>query len=227
MMKKIKFVLLFELLFLSSCIQAQNSQCNDSETNKSLSSENIEKGITFPKNGYKVRWLRFNRGSSVAEYICRIKKFKDSDSIYYMEYVYPELRPYCKTFCFIDSRGAKVISEAMNNLNKKDRIKWIQGYLDYTNVKEINHFHRYNKTWTYFKPRVDERDYSMNFTLASAIYAYKKDREKDSKWRNLTPTQWMLLFQTTKSILPMIGGDGTDNNDWLDGAWFHDHKQKM
>lgn len=161
----------------------------------------------FPKKGYKVKWIeRTNYGFD--NYSCAIKQFKDCDSIFYMVYTTPGMPPYSIRFSFLNADAAIQLVDILQSLRKTERIKWINGYLAYTNANQTGRNSRYNDYWTYFKPRASERSVTTNFTLANAIYAYQRDRDKDARWRNITPEQWLGLFQTAKVVLPLIGGEG-------------------
>ena len=47
----------------------------------------------FSKKGYKVKWVR-RTPHGFESYTCTIRKFEDSDTIYYMTYSPPDLQPY-------------------------------------------------------------------------------------------------------------------------------------
>ena len=88
---------------------------------------------SFPKKGYKVKWIK-RTPNGFESYVCTIRKFEDSDTIYYMTYSPTDLQPYCVCFSLIHQKGAEMIADAMEHLNKSERIKWIKGYLRYTNT---------------------------------------------------------------------------------------------
>ena len=54
----------------------------------------------FSKKGYKVKWIR-RTPHGFESYACTIRKFEDSDTIYYMTYTPPDLQPYCVCFSLI------------------------------------------------------------------------------------------------------------------------------
>lgn len=161
----------------------------------------------FPKKGYKVKW-RENIKQSFGEFSCSINKFEESDSIYYMIYSNPKIRPFCMQFCFLSIQEARIIHTMMQQQNKEGQKRFIRHLIEYTKGNELDHIIRYNRYWTYFKPRVNERWMTKNFSLGVAIYAYNRDRERDRKLAEITPEQWMALFNAAKVILPMIGEDG-------------------
>jgi len=168
----------------------------------------------FPKQGYKVKWMkRTPRGFE--SYACTIRKFEDCDTIYYMTYSPPDLLPHCVCFSLIHQKGAEMIADAMEHLNRSERIKWIKGYLRYTHVGQVDHINRYNDYWTYFKPQVRERALAKDFSLSAAIYAYNKDRVKDVRLADTTPEQWLLLYQAAKVVLPLMGA-GEDTKTLYD-----------
>ena len=180
----------------------------------------------FPKKGYKVKWIK-RTPHGFESYACTIRRFEDSDTIYYMTYsppdltIYymtyspPDLQPYCVCFSLIHQKGAEMIADAMEHLNKSDRIKWIKGYLRYTHACQVDPVIRYNDHWTYFKPKIQERSLAKNFSLSSAIYAYNKDRAKDARWADTTPEQWLQLYQAAKVVLPLMGA-GEDTKTLYD-----------
>ena len=158
---------------------------------------------TFPKKGYKVKWIK-RTPNGIDSYSCTIKRFEDSDTIYYMTYSPPDLQPYCVCFSLIHQKGAEMIADAMEHRNKSDRIKWIKGYLRYTHASQVDPVNRYNDYWTYFKPKIRERTLAKNFSLSAAIYAYNRDRAKDARWADTTPEQWLQLYQAAKGGLPQM-----------------------
>ena len=177
----------------------------------------------FPKKGYKVKWIK-RTPNGFESYACTIRKFEDSDTIYYMTYsppdlhmTYspPDLQPYCVCFSLIHQKGAEMIADAMEHRNKSDRIKWIKGYLRYTHAFQVDPVNRYNDHWTYFKPKIQERSLAKNFSLSAAIYAYNRDRAKDARWADTTPEQWLQLYQAAKVVLPLMGA-GEDTKTLYD-----------
>ena len=108
-----------------------------------------------------------------------------------------------------------MIADAMEHLNKSDRIKWIKGYLRYTHACQVDPVIRYNDHWTYFKPKIQERSLAKNFSLSAAIYAYNRDRAKDARWADTTPEQWLQLYQAAKVVLPLMGA-GEDTKTLYD-----------
>ena len=140
---------------------------------------------------------------------------KKGYTIYYMTYSPPDLQPYCVCFSLIHQKGAEMIADAMEHLNKSDRIKWIKSYLRYTQASQVDPINRYNDYWTYFKPKIQERALAKNFSLSSAIYAYSRDRAKDAKWADTTPEQWLQLYQAAKVVLPLMGA-GEDTKTLYD-----------
>ena len=62
----------------------------------------------FPKKGYKVKWTK-RTPHGFESYTCTIRKFEDSDTIYYMTYSPPDLQPYCVCFSLIHQKGAEMI----------------------------------------------------------------------------------------------------------------------
>jgi len=168
----------------------------------------------FPKKGYKVKWIR-RTPHGFETYACTIRKFEDSDTIYYMTYSPPDLQPYCVCFSLIHQKGAEMIADAMEHRNKSDRIKWIKGYLRYTHASQVDPVNKYNDYWTYFKPKIRERTLAKNFSLSAAIYAYNRDRVKDARWADTTPEQWLQLYQAAKVVLPLMGA-GEDTKTLYD-----------
>ena len=168
----------------------------------------------FPKKGYKVKWIK-RTPHGFESYTCTIRKFEDSDTIYYMTYSPPDLQPYCVCFSLIHQKGAEMIADAMKHRNKSDRIKWIKGYLRYTHACQVDPVNRYNDYWTYFKPKIRERTLTKNFSLSAALYAYNRDRAKDARWADTTPEQWLQLYQAAKVILPLMGA-GEDTKTLYD-----------
>ena len=168
----------------------------------------------FPQKGYKVKWTK-RTPHGFESYACTIRKFEDSDTIYYMTYCPPDLQPYCVCFSLIHQKGAEMIADAMEHLNKSNRIKWIKGYLRYTHACQVDPVIRYNDHWTYFKPKIQERSLAKNFSLSAAIYAYNRDRAKDARWADTTPEQWLQLYQAAKVILPLMGA-GEDTKTLYD-----------
>ena len=59
----------------------------------------------FPPKGYKVKWTK-RTPHGFESYACTIRKFEDSDTIYYMTYSPPDLQPYCVCFSLIHQKGA-------------------------------------------------------------------------------------------------------------------------
>ena len=117
----------------------------------------------FPKKGYKVKWIK-RTPHGFESYACTIRRFEESDTIYYMTYTPPDLQPYCVCFSLIHQKGAEMIADAMEHRNKSDRIKWIKGYLRYTHACQVDPVIRYNDHWTYFKPKIQERSLAKNFS---------------------------------------------------------------
>ena len=72
----------------------------------------------FPKKGYKVKWIK-RTPNGFESYTCTIRKFEDSDTIYYMTYSPPDLQPNCVCFSLIHQKGAEMIADAMEHLNKR------------------------------------------------------------------------------------------------------------
>ena len=142
----------------------------------------------FPKKGYKVKWIK-RTPHGFESYACTIRK--------------------------IHQKGAEMIADAMEHLNKSERIKWIKGYLRYTHACQVDPINRYNDYWTYFKPKIRERTLAKNFSLSTAIYAYNRDRAKDARWADTTPEQWLQLYQAAKVILPLMGA-GEDTKTLYD-----------
>ena len=118
----------------------------------------------FPKKGYKVKWIK-RTPHGFESYACTIRKFEDSDTIYYMTYTPPDLQPDCVCFSLIHQKGAEMIADAMEHLNKSERIKWIKGYLRYTHACQVDPINRYNDYWTYFKPKIRERTLGKTTTI--------------------------------------------------------------
>jgi hypothetical protein len=118
MMMKMKKLMLLLMLMMAMPSTAQN-------TNN-----------PFSKRGYKVKWIK-RTPNGFETYACTIRKFEDSDTIYYMTYSPPDLQPYCVCFSLIHQKGAEMIADAMEHLNKSERIKWIKGYLRYTHAKQV------------------------------------------------------------------------------------------
>lgn len=190
----IKKLFLFLLLTLALPMAAQNT--------------------SFPKKGYNIKWIK-RTASGFQNYSCTIKKFKDSDSIYYISYVTPDLQPYCICFSFLHQKGAEMIADALESRNRQEKIRWIKAYLNYTQVYDVDHITRYNEYWTYFKPKINERDLVKHFNLSSAIYAYNRDRDRDARWANITPDQWLQLYEAAKVVLPLMGA-GADGRTLYD-----------
>jgi len=186
-----KKILLFLLLFVTLTVAAQ---------------KNAEE-ITFPKKGYHIGWFD-NTAIGRKGFSCDIKRLKGTDSLCYITFNMPEMKPYNICFGIIGPQGAKIITQVMDSLDKKGRIAWIKKFLECSNAYEINEFNRYNSYWTYFKPRAHEREYAKHWNIRSVIYAYKKDREKDARWASVTPDQWLSFFGAVKEVLPLMGGDG-------------------
>lgn len=159
------------------------------------------------KKGYKVDWI-IKTDIGFERYVCTVRQFDDNDSICYMVYSMPQDPPYCIRFCFLPRKTAEQLVDILKEQGKFERKRWMKGYLAYTNAADIDQANRYNEYWTYFKPTVQERRLSKNFTLAAAIYAYNKDRDKHARWRNITPEQWLGLFEAAKVVLPLMGGEG-------------------
>lgn len=187
-----RFLILLVFVGITSAIIAQSSDSF---------------AFQFPKKGYKVKW-RENIKNSFGDFSCHINKFEDSDSLYYIIYSNPKIRPYCMQFCFLSIQEARVIHTLMQQQNKEGQKRFIRHLLNLSKANELDHITRYNHYWTYFKPRVNERWMTKNFSLGVAIYAYNRDREKDRRLAEITPEQWMALFNAAKVVLPMIGESG-------------------
>lgn len=106
----------------------------------------------FPKKGYNIKWIkRTNYGFD--NYSCKIKKFEDSDTLYYISYVTPEMPPYSICFGFIGQSSANKIAEILEGKKRKERIKWIKEYLAYTRVYDVGQTGTYNDYWSFSGPR--------------------------------------------------------------------------
>ena len=162
---------------------------------------------SFPKKGYNIKWIkRTNYGFD--NYSCSIKKFEDSDTLYYISYVTPGMPPYSICFCFISQNSANIISSILEGKNRTEKIKWIKEYLGHTGVYEVSQTVTYNDCWTFFKPKATERSITKHFNLASAIYAFHRDRDRDARWASITPEQWIALYSAAKVVLPLVGPSG-------------------
>ena len=159
------------------------------------------------KKGYKVEWVK-NAQIGFERYTCYIKQFSDNDSLCYITYTAPQDPPYCLRFSFMPKTTAEELINILDGKGKFERKKWMRGYINYTHAADINAANRYNEYWTFFRPTAQERHLVKDFTLAAAIYAYHKDRDKHERWRNITPEQWLALFETAKVVLPLMGGEG-------------------
>ena len=91
---------------------------------------------------------------------------------------------------------------------RKERIKWIKEYLAYTRVYDVGQTGTYNDYWTFFRPKATERGITTHFNLASALYAFHRDRDRDKRWANITPEQWYALYSASKVVLPLVGPSG-------------------
>lgn len=186
-----KKILVFLLLFVTLTVTAQDNASD----------------YTFPKKGYHIGWFE-NTGYGRKAFSCNIKRLKGTDSLCYITYNMPDMKPYHICFGIIYPEAARLLGQTMECLDKNGRIEWIKEFLEITNAYDIDEFNRYNDFWTYFKPRAHERKYSKHWDIYSVIYAYKKDREKDARWASVTPDQWLDFIGIAKEVLPLIGGEG-------------------
>lgn len=162
---------------------------------------------SFPKKGYNIKWIK-RTSYGFDNYSCVIKKFEDSDTLYYISYIRPKMPPYSICFSFIGQSTAEKIAETLERKNRTERIKWIKEYLGYAGAYELDQIVTYNDYWTFFRPKATERGITNHFNLAAAIYAFHRDRDRDKRWENITPEQWLALFSTAKIILPLVGPSG-------------------
>ncbi len=166
--------------------------------------------IQFPSKGYTIRWPN----SDLSINTVTIKKFKESDSLYYVKFVSDNMTPYSIFFTCLNERNAKIISYVLDKLNKKQRTKFIKDFL-----KSTHFYDKYQgedvDNWTYFNAKVNERYLMKNFNLDFAIYAFKKEKEAKERWKNVSPEQWMILFQAAKAILPVMAA-GADTRTLYD-----------
>ena len=75
----------------------------------------------FPKKGYKVKWIR-RTPHGFESYACTIRKFEDSDTIYYMTYSPPDLQPYCVCFSLIHQKGDRKSTRLNSSHNVASRM---------------------------------------------------------------------------------------------------------
>lgn len=162
---------------------------------------------SFPKKGYNIKWIK-NTKYGFENYSCTIKKFEDSDTLYYVRYFAPDMPPYTVCFAFLGESSANIITDALKSRDRWGKKKWIMEFLRQTGVYEVDHIVRYNDFWTYFKPKATERGISKHFNLAAAIYAYHRDRDRDQRWASITPEQWLALYSAAKVVLPLVGPSG-------------------
>ena len=155
----------------------------------------------FPKKGCFVGWMKKNNGSFLF-YNWKLKKFKDADSVFYMEYNHPYQVKESKIFCFVDFDTAKSIYLFLKQNKEPVREKWVKDFLSKTGVYGLDKINRYNDCWTYFIPKAYERGYK--FDLSTAMYAFKRDRDRDEKIKNITPEQWITFFKAVKVVLPLM-----------------------
>lgn len=161
----------------------------------------------FPKKGFNIKWIkRTNNGFD--NYSCSIKKFEDSDTLYYISFVSPGMPPYSICFTFLGESTAEQIAAILKDLGKWEKKKWIMGYLRKTGAYQVSQTDTYNDCWTFFKPKATEREITKHFNLAAAIYAYHRDRDRDKRWASITPEQWMALYSAAKIVLPLVGPSG-------------------
>lgn len=186
-----KLLLLFLLLAVTMTVTAQNNTDN----------------FVFPKKGYHIAWNE-RTVQGIKGVSCDIKKLKGTDSLYYITYNMPNMKPYNICFGIIGPQGARIVAHTMDSLDKKSRIAWIKEFLECSKAYEIDEYNRYNNYWTYFKPNVLERKYAKHWDIRSVIYAYRLDRDKDARRAKVTPEQWLGFFDVVKEVLPVIGGDG-------------------
>ena len=163
--------------------------------------------MSFPKKGYNIKWIK-NTKYGFENYSCSIKKFEDSDTLYYISYVTPGMPPYSICFGFLGQSTADKIAAVLEGKNRKERINWIKEYLGYTGVYDVGQTVTYNDYWTFFKPKATERGITKHFNLASALYAFHRDRDRDKRWASITPEQWMALYSAAKVVLPLVGPSG-------------------
>lgn len=146
----------------------------------------------FPKKGYNIKWIKRTK-SGFDDVSCEIKKFKDCDSLYYIVYNRPDIRRYCIQFSLLDEQGAQELAVILSKLSRKERISFMKDYLYATHANDLNHISRYNEYWTYFKPKINERNYI--FSSKTALYAYHIERQGRNSLKKITPTEWYLLIK--------------------------------
>lgn len=162
---------------------------------------------SFPKKGYNIKWMK-KTAYSFEIHSCRIKKFEDSDTIYYISYIRPGMPPYSVCFSFIGQSSAEMIASILEGKSRKEKIKWVKEYLRYSGAYEVDHIDTYNDCWTFFKPKATERGIATHFNLAAAIYAFHRDRDRDKRLASITPEQWLALYNAAKVVLPFVGPSG-------------------
>ena len=168
------------------------------------------KPVQFPKKGYSLMWRKKGAGFDQWSKFT-IKRFKENDSIFYVRYEGPELQNFSVMFLLTDYEGGMALDSIMRSKNFDEQKQWAKKFMRETGVWDLGPFHRYNDYWTYFCPKVNERYIGKRFTLENAIYAYRRDRDKDEKIRNITPEQWLTFFKLAKMALPLVGNGDTRN----------------
>lgn len=195
-MKRLFFMLNILMVMISCCL-AQDT-------------ENL---APFRKKGYKVTWLQRNSSGSFGEYTCEVKKFKECDSLYYMIYKRPDTRKYCVQFAFLNETGARQLAAELEKRSMRNRGEFMRYLMKETHADELDHLRRYNKFWTYFKPRINER--FSKFNLNVAIYGYNIERERKNPYKDISPQQWLFLIKAMGGLLPIIGA-GMDDRPLYD-----------
>ena len=154
--------------------------------------QTTENANIFPKKGYNIKWIKRTK-YGFDDVSCEIKKFKDCDSLYYIVYNRPDIRRYCIQFSLLDEQGAQELAVILSKLSRKEKISFMKDYLYVTHANDLNHISRYNEYWTYFKPKINERNYI--FSSKTAQYAYYIERQGRNSLKKITPTEWYLLIK--------------------------------
>ena len=76
---------------------------------------------SFPKKGYNIKWIK-NTKYGFENYSCSIKKFEDSDTLYYISYVTSGMPPYSICFGFIPQSSANKIAEILEGKKRENKM---------------------------------------------------------------------------------------------------------
>ena len=186
-------------------------------------------GENFPSKGYDLSMVSLYHGLSS----CTIERFPDVDTLYYMKAVKNGMKERTFYFMIINQEDVDIILN--NSLNKeqqksKDRIRWMNSFLDKTQVDNADD--KSNPYWTFHKTKaafssdkyvVEGTVRGMGYKLLDSETAKKEYYNQRGMDKNGNKIDYAARFVTALVVMKAMGYLSPSGKYYCNGLEFNSY----